>query len=202
MFDLVAKSCPTLCDPVDYSPPVSSSLGFPRQEYWSGWPFPSPMDQTHVSYIASRFSTTEPPGKPCWKTGVSVQINLEGTLPRFFLLKFKMKVKSWLQSLSLAEWKTDLRATWPIAWVTNSTIPFLVTELKVASHPTLLIADELWEIDASLTSYLWIPFSYQEGTDSEVWNLHILCTIFKLMSLQMFIAWSEKWNTCTLFFSC
>ena len=29
---------------MDCSPPVSSSMGFPRQEYWSGLPFPSPGD--------------------------------------------------------------------------------------------------------------------------------------------------------------
>ena len=29
--------CPTLCDPIDGSPP---SLGFSRQEYWSGLPYP------------------------------------------------------------------------------------------------------------------------------------------------------------------
>ena len=28
--------CPTLCDPVNHSPPGSTSLGFSRQEYWSG----------------------------------------------------------------------------------------------------------------------------------------------------------------------
>ena len=33
----------TLCDPLDYSP-VFSVLRFSRQEYWSGWPFPSPGD--------------------------------------------------------------------------------------------------------------------------------------------------------------
>ena len=33
--------CPTLCDPIDGSP--QGSLGFSRQEYWSGLPFPSPM---------------------------------------------------------------------------------------------------------------------------------------------------------------
>ena len=38
-----AKSCPTLCDPTDGSPPGSPSLGFSRQEHWSGLPFPSPM---------------------------------------------------------------------------------------------------------------------------------------------------------------
>ena len=41
---LVARSCPTLCNPMDYSPPGSSVMGFPRQDYWSGLPFPSPGD--------------------------------------------------------------------------------------------------------------------------------------------------------------
>ena len=100
--------CPTLCDPIDGSPPGSPvpwtlqartlewvaisfsnawkwkvkvkslshvrllvtpwtaayqaplSVGFSRQEYWSGVPLPSP------SCIAGRFFTTEPPGKLCF----------------------------------------------------------------------------------------------------------------------------------------
>ena len=40
-YCLVAKSCPILLTPID-CPPVSSSMVFPRQEYWSGLPFPSP----------------------------------------------------------------------------------------------------------------------------------------------------------------
>ena len=36
------KSCLTLCNPTDGSPPGSASLGFSRQEHWSGLPFPSP----------------------------------------------------------------------------------------------------------------------------------------------------------------
>ena len=36
-------SCPTLCDPIDGSPPGSPSLGFSRQEHWSGLLFPSPL---------------------------------------------------------------------------------------------------------------------------------------------------------------
>ena len=35
------QSCPTLCNPIDGSPPGSSSMGFSRQEYWSGVPSPS-----------------------------------------------------------------------------------------------------------------------------------------------------------------
>ena len=36
------QSCPTLCDPkaAHQAPP---SLGFSRQEHWSGLPFPSPV---------------------------------------------------------------------------------------------------------------------------------------------------------------
>ena len=40
------QSCPTLCNPIDGSPPGSPSLGFSRQEHWSGLPFPSPMHES------------------------------------------------------------------------------------------------------------------------------------------------------------
>ena len=40
----VAQFCPTLCNPMDCSPPDSSILGFPRQEYWSGLPFAPQRD--------------------------------------------------------------------------------------------------------------------------------------------------------------
>ena len=39
---LVAKSCLTLCNPMDHSPPGSSIHGILQQEYWSGLPCPSP----------------------------------------------------------------------------------------------------------------------------------------------------------------
>ena len=40
------QSCPTLYDPIDSSPPASPSLGFSRQEHWSGLPFPSPVHES------------------------------------------------------------------------------------------------------------------------------------------------------------
>ena len=41
------QSCPTLCDPIDGSlSKLSPSLGFSRQEHWSGLPFPSPMHES------------------------------------------------------------------------------------------------------------------------------------------------------------
>ena len=36
----VVQLCPTLSDPMDYSPPGPPSMGFSRQEYWSGVPLP------------------------------------------------------------------------------------------------------------------------------------------------------------------
>ena len=40
----VTHSFPTLCNPMDCSLPAPPSMGFSRQEYWSGLPFPSPRD--------------------------------------------------------------------------------------------------------------------------------------------------------------
>ena len=40
------QSCPTPCDPIDGSPPGFLSLGFSRQEHWSGLPFPSPVHES------------------------------------------------------------------------------------------------------------------------------------------------------------
>ena len=46
------------------------SMGFPRQEYWSVLPFPSPGDlsgpgiEPTVSCLAGGFFTHEPPGEP------------------------------------------------------------------------------------------------------------------------------------------
>ena len=45
------------------------SMGFSRQEYWSGLPFPSPGDLPNPGIVpvpptmAGRFFSTEPPGK-------------------------------------------------------------------------------------------------------------------------------------------
>ena len=41
---LVTQSCLTLCNPMDYAHQASLSMEFPRQEYWSGLPFPSPQN--------------------------------------------------------------------------------------------------------------------------------------------------------------
>ena len=50
----VAQSCPTLCHPMDSSPPGSSVMGFSRQEYWSGLPFPSPGDLPEPGIVTKK----------------------------------------------------------------------------------------------------------------------------------------------------
>ena len=62
---LVTKSCPTLCNPMDPSVHGISQVGILE---WVAISLSrrcsQPRDQTHISCIAGRFFTTEPPGKP------------------------------------------------------------------------------------------------------------------------------------------
>ena len=67
---LVPPLCPTLCDPMDCSLLALPSMGFSRQEYWSGLPFPSPGDlpdpgiEPKSPALQADSLPTEPPGKP------------------------------------------------------------------------------------------------------------------------------------------
>ena len=62
----VTQSCPALCDSARQAP---LTMGAPRQEHWSGWPFPSPGDLFNPGIKLSLLHrqadslTTEPPGK-------------------------------------------------------------------------------------------------------------------------------------------
>ena len=47
---LVAKSSATLCDPMTAAHQAPLSMGFPRPEYWSGLPFPSPGDLSNQEW--------------------------------------------------------------------------------------------------------------------------------------------------------
>ena len=54
----LSQSCLTLCDPMDCSPCTPLSIGFSKQEYWSGLPCPPPRessrlrDGTCLSYVS------------------------------------------------------------------------------------------------------------------------------------------------------
>ena len=72
---LVAQLCLTLCDPQTVACQGPLSMGFSRQEYWSGLPFPSPGDLPNPGTklaspaLAGSFFTTEPHwGEWKWKS--------------------------------------------------------------------------------------------------------------------------------------
>ena len=66
---LVAKSCLTLATLWTVTCQAPLSVGFSRQEYWSGLPFPSlgdlpdPGTEPVSLALAGGFFTTEPPGQ-------------------------------------------------------------------------------------------------------------------------------------------
>ena len=82
----VAKSCLTLCNPTDCSPPGSSGHGDSPGKNTAVGCLPSSRgssqlrDQTQVSCIVDRFFTTEPPGKPK-NMGVDSLSLLQGIFP-------------------------------------------------------------------------------------------------------------------------
>ena len=67
---LVAKSFLTLVTPWTIVGQAPLSMGFPRQEYWSGLPFPSledlsdPRIEPSSPALAGGYFTAQPPGMP------------------------------------------------------------------------------------------------------------------------------------------
>ena len=49
----VAQACPTLATPWTAAYQAPLSMGFSRQKYWSGVPFPSPNGVTRTAEMAS-----------------------------------------------------------------------------------------------------------------------------------------------------
>ena len=66
----VAQSCPTLCDSRTVAHQAPPSMGFSRQEYWSGLPFLSPGDlpdpgiEPRSPKLQADALTSAPPGNP------------------------------------------------------------------------------------------------------------------------------------------
>ena len=67
---LVTESCLTLCDPMNTACQALLSMGFSRQEYWSGLPCPSPGDLRDLGIepksptLQADSLLSEPPGTP------------------------------------------------------------------------------------------------------------------------------------------
>ena len=79
--DLVGKSCPALPTPWTVHCQALLSVGFPRQEYWSGLPVPSPGDlpdpeiEPWSSSLQAAILPTDPPG--------NTQARVPGTARQF-----------------------------------------------------------------------------------------------------------------------
>ena len=67
---LVIQSCPTLCKTMNLPNQAPLSMGFSRQEYWSGLPFLSAGDLPHPGRkygspaLQADSVASEPPRKP------------------------------------------------------------------------------------------------------------------------------------------
>ena len=71
-----AQSCPTLCNPGNCSPLGSSIVGFSRQEYWSGLPFPNCLRtaETILWKILSQQTSSGPSARIVWGPSPSQQL--------------------------------------------------------------------------------------------------------------------------------
>ena len=67
---IVAKSCLTLCDPMDCSLPGSCVHGILQARIWSGLPFPSPGDLPHpgIEHKSPALQPDSSPSEPLWKS--------------------------------------------------------------------------------------------------------------------------------------
>ena len=85
----VAQSCPTLCDPMGGGLPDSSVHGIPRQQYWSGLPFPFPGDLPDPGIepgpltLQADALPSESPGKP---HKVMIKMNVNWTFVELYIL--------------------------------------------------------------------------------------------------------------------
>ena len=76
---LVAKSCLTLATPWTVTHQAPLSMGFPRQEYWSGLPFPPPGDLPNPGIkpgspaLQADCLPSEPPGKYVYVNIISLK---------------------------------------------------------------------------------------------------------------------------------
>ena len=127
---LVARLCLTLCDPLECCPPGAPSMGFFRQEYWSGLPCSPPGDlpdpgiepaSLRTPALAGRFFTTSATWEAHNLTCKYIICSFMGSAARFpffcsghtatheaiqFIIKKKKSDRSWSSSiiLSLEVW--------------------------------------------------------------------------------------------------
>ena len=104
---LVAKSCPTPCDPMHVACQAPLSMGFSGQEYWCALPFPSPsyLPDPRITPLALATSPALPvdylplshQGSPVDAVGCLNLLRLDGALLCFWADTVCMFLKSLLR---------------------------------------------------------------------------------------------------------
>ena len=138
---LVIKSCLILCDLVDYSLPGASvhMISQARTLEWVAISFFRGLPDSGIEPVspelASRFFTTEPPGKPKWKRLRKHEIRLHSYMHYLTLSILVVAVKAFcLVKCSLScyfrceQAQLHIQAVWPI-WHRWNTLQCLWTSL-------------------------------------------------------------------------
>ena len=108
----VLQSCLTLCDPMDCSRPGSPSMGFSRQEYWSGLPFPPLGD------LPSPGIEPTSPVSPALRGGFFTTATWEG------LILWLVKPKTGVKNVPKTKWlkKNSKAVHWPLFCLSPKTL--------------------------------------------------------------------------------
>ena len=85
--------CLTLCDPIGVSPQGPLSLGFSRQEYWSGLPFSSPMHECMHAKLLQSCPTLCNPMDSC-PPGSSIHRILQARILEWVAISFYLHAKT------------------------------------------------------------------------------------------------------------
>ena len=107
----IIKSCLTLCDPMNCSPPSSSVYGILKARILEGLPFPSPGDLPHSGIkpgsptLQANSLPTETPGKPKY----SCEYAANSSFPcwdflGFFFFQISRPTVGWIQTHNPQIW--------------------------------------------------------------------------------------------------
>ena len=118
------------------------SMGFPRQEYWSGLPFPIPGDLPNPgikpespasSALAGRFFTTEPPGKPfSWERHL-ISLIIKWWHRCLLLRRMLVRCQEILRDMeSVLAVRAHRMAEWKLEWVGTEKWTLLITLLGLS----------------------------------------------------------------------
>ena len=86
------QSCLTLCDPRETAQQAPPSLGFSRQEHWTGLPFPSPMHESEKWKWSSSILVTLSDPMDCSLPGSSVHGIFQARVLEWGAIAFSEKV--------------------------------------------------------------------------------------------------------------